>query len=236
MRASIGLALALAGAVLAVTEVRAETSPVVVELFTSEGCSSCPPAEALLGELAERADVIALAYHVDYWDGLGWKDRFSLAAATARQKGYYRSLGLSTLYTPQMVVDGATDVVGYDRPAVEAALKTRHGGPIPRLTRAADGKVVIELPALAGAGPAEVTLVGYSPSERTKVARGENAGCILVEAVVVRGIIPVGRWDGGAKRFEVDVSVLPDGAAMAAVLVQAPGQGAMVGAATLALR
>src|SRR5271165_7339833 len=92
----------------------ASSRPAVVELFTSEGCSSCPPAEAYVGELAQRADVLALTFHVDYWDDLGWRDRFALPEAVRRQRNYARRLRLSSIYTPQVVLDGRADFVGRD--------------------------------------------------------------------------------------------------------------------------
>src|SRR5271167_1683708 len=121
---------------LAVTSgpARADERPIVVELFTSEGCSSCPPADALLAELAGRPDVLALSFHVDYWDRLGWKDPFSSPDATRRQHGYADLLGLATVYTPQMVVDGRWQAVGSDRSEVERALgsarRSRDGVPV----------------------------------------------------------------------------------------------------------
>src|SRR6201989_1052779 len=108
--------------------------PIVVELFTSEGCSSCPPADALLAELSARPDVLALSFHVDYWDRLGWKDPFSSPDATRRQHGYADLLGLATVYTPQMVVDGRWQAVGSDRNELEQALgsarRIRDGVPV----------------------------------------------------------------------------------------------------------
>jgi hypothetical protein len=101
----------------------ADARPVVVELFTSQGCSSCPPADALLGELARRGDVLALGFHISYWDGLGWRDPFSSQSSTDRQRAYARLLGTGQVYTPQMVVDGRREMVGSDRAAVLAALR-----------------------------------------------------------------------------------------------------------------
>src|SRR5271169_3687855 len=113
----------------AILQAQAGQRPVVVELFTSEGCSSCPPADALLAELANRPDVLALSFHVDYWDRLGWKDPFSSPEATARQEDYARLLGINSVYTPQIVVDGRLETVGSDRSAVERALDAARHDP-----------------------------------------------------------------------------------------------------------
>src|SRR5579864_6497247 len=119
MRNIAGLGLGLS---LAATATQAQTLPTVVELFTSEGCNSCPPAEALIGVLAQhRPDVIPLAFHVDYWDYLGWRDRFEIPEAAARQRQYQHSLHLNTVYTPQLVIDGQRDVVGNDDPSTVPA-------------------------------------------------------------------------------------------------------------------
>src|SRR5580693_4043647 len=112
----------LLASLLAANAAAAETRPIVVELFTSQSCSSCPPADALLGELARRKDVVSLGFHVTYWDGPGWKDPFARQASTDRQIAYDRRLTGAQIYTPQMVVDGLTDVIGSDREAVLAAL------------------------------------------------------------------------------------------------------------------
>jgi len=117
------LALSAAGFVLAGSAAQAATErPVLIELFTSQGCNSCPPADALLGELAQRPGVLALAFHVDYWNGLGWSDPFSSKLATARQNDYAQRLGKRSIYTPQLVVDGAQDAVGSDRAGVTALI------------------------------------------------------------------------------------------------------------------
>ena len=205
---SVGLVLGLAAPLLSGHGARAEPMPVVVELFTSQGCSSCPPADRLLGELAGRPGVIALAYHIDYWDRLGWKDPFSLPAATARQNVYTRALKLQNLYTPQMVIGGKTDVVGFDRPAVLAALEAKREGLPIRLSRA-DGKLLIEL---AAGGAAEITVVTFSGETETRVARGENAGRVLKDHAIVRAVYSLGRWDGTAKTVSLDLAPVPDSA------------------------
>src|SRR5580698_3481897 len=106
--------LSTAVLLLSVGAAHAQSRPTVVELYTSEGCNSCPPAEALIGKLARQNDVIALSFHVDYWDSLGWRDRFALPDAVARQEQYARALRLSSVYTPQLVIDGRHDTLGSD--------------------------------------------------------------------------------------------------------------------------
>src|SRR5215470_2470293 len=123
----------LLAAVIAVGHASATSAqdkpPVVLELFTSQGCSSCPPADALLGELAQRPGIVALAFHVDYWDYIGWKDPYASPTNTQRQHDYAVALGLHMVYTPQMVVDGRTDVVGSERGDVETAIGRAAAGP-----------------------------------------------------------------------------------------------------------
>jgi hypothetical protein len=206
-------------------------SPVLVELFTSQGCNSCPPADAYLGDLAKRKDVIALAFHVDYWDQLGWKDPFAKAAWTQRQRAYQSALRTSTIYTPQMVVDGGDHAVGSDRRAVEALIGKAAKGGRPSLAAkaTADGLSLT----IAGEGNAEIWIVGHDPRHETRVARGENAGKTLAEFNIVRGIAKLAAWKGGAVTLTVPKAELPEGGAFVALL-QESGQGRVLATAAVA--
>jgi hypothetical protein len=214
----------------------AETAPPVgvVELFTSQGCSDCPPADALLGELAQSPGVIALAYHVTYWDQLGWHDRFELPQADARQEYYARQLRLSTLFTPQAVIDGHVSFIGADRLHILRALRaSRVTTPVALGLK--NGQVLVELAAQELPAPANVILVGYLPQAVTAVGRGENGGRKLEEFNIVRAYDVLGVWRGNATQFLVPLSSLPSETSRIAVLLQMP-TGAMAGAATLAVR
>src|SRR5579859_3086720 len=171
MIAMAGLLLGLLGGTA-----RAEERPAVVELFTSQGCSSCPPADAFLGELAQSGRVIALAYHVDYWDNLGWKDPFASPSGTQRQRLYGHALGLPGIYTPQMVVDGQTDVVGSDRRSVQAALAGARQGPGIKLAPE-NGKLTVSVAAQKSAAPAEVVLVAYLEEAKRSEERRVGKEC-----------------------------------------------------------
>jgi hypothetical protein len=198
----------------------AARGPVLVELFTSQGCNSCPPADAYLGELTKRGDVLALAFHVDYWDRLGWKDPFSARAWTDRQRAYAATLGASNIYTPQMVVSGSDHAVGSDRRAVEALIARAPvaAGPELQIARSDAGLSL----KVEGVGEGEIWLVGFDPVHETKVARGENAGKTLREFNVVRGMVRAADWTGGDLARNLARDALPEGEALVAVL-QAPG-------------
>src|SRR4051812_22956864 len=178
-------------AALAAAAVAAPT-PVLLELFTSEGCSSCPAADAVLRGLEAQqpvagALVIALEEHVDYWDNLGWKDPFSSARFTGRQNAYAGWLGRGRIYTPQLVVDGAHELVGSDAAAARDAIavSAQARKPSLQLTEKA-GKVTIALEALPAGEQAEVHLVVAELGLSTKVERGENEGRTLLHAAVAR--------------------------------------------------
>jgi hypothetical protein len=229
------LVLAALGA--ATAPLRAEPAgPVVVELFTSQGCSSCPPADALLGELAQRPDVVALAFHVDYWDYIGWKDPYASRAFTQRQRDYAQALRLHMVYTPQMVVDGRTDVVGSYRREVEAAIANAAQRSKLTVTIESDGqgghRAVI--PAAAGepaGGAAGIWLAVFDGRQETRVTRGENGGRTLAEYNIVREWRRIGTWNGGAVTLPLDVPMDDPDRNGCAVIVQAEPIGEILGAA-----
>jgi hypothetical protein len=176
----------------------------LVELFTSEGCSSCPPADALLVQLATRGDVIALSFHVTYWDRLGWRDPFSNETFTRRQGAYAHAFGLESLYTPQMVIDGRTQFVGSNRTAaadaIRDALMRPPGAGVSVRTRA-DGAAVAATVHVERATPDAVLFVAWADAERKSAPdRGENDGAHLRHVDVVRVLerVPLqgGRYDG----------------------------------------
>jgi hypothetical protein len=229
-------AILIAGASLCCsTLANAQSRPAVVELFTSEGCSSCPPAEAYIGELAQRRDVLALAFHVDYWDDLGWRDRFGLPEAVQRQKAYANTLRLSSVYTPQVVIDGQHDFVGSDRSSIARALAGNRSGVAVALS-VRDGEVLVDLGAHEKAAPCDVMLISYLREAVSPIGRGENAGRTLKEFNIVRAFRSLGRWDGQKQVYRSRVDSLPSDATDVAVLIQPVGQAPIIGAGTVALR
>ena len=238
-------ALGLAGLARSTRTSQAQSramGPIVLELFTSQGCSSCPPADRLLGELAMEPDVLALAYHVDYWNYIGWEDPFSSEAMSARQHGYGRAMRLSSIYTPQLVIDGEVDVVGSRRGQVMAELEARRGadpatGVMVSLER--DGAEFVLTLSPWGDGSmagADLILVGSDERHVTEVPRGENRGRTLEDFAVVRFYAPLGAWDGKAMQFRIPGSAAKVPSDRLSVLVQAAGQGRVYGAGTLDLR
>lgn len=225
------MALLLAGTALAGVA-RGEDGPVVVELFTSQGCSSCPPADELLAELADRPDVIALSHHVDYWNYIGWADPFSSPEATARQQAYRDALGLRVVYTPQMVIDGRRDVAGSRRAAVETAVEEASArADRIAVTIAGDAQTGYraELPEAALPAPATVWLVLFDPLHETAVSRGENAGAVLRNRNVVRELRSLGSWTGEATALPVETA----GRDGCAIIVQRGKAGPILGAAAM---
>jgi hypothetical protein len=201
---------------------QAAERPVVVELFTSQGCSSCPPANAFLNELSKQpSDVLALAFHVTYWDYLGWKDPFSLQLATERQARYGHRFGDGS-YTPEMVVDGAAGLVGSDRGEVNSAIakaRAQNTGAAEVMLVAKDGKASIDIG--TGSGAARVMLVGFDREHVTAIGRGENRGRTMAEANIVRSFRAVGQWNGAPLHID---ERLPEGEQVAVILEAADGR------------
>ena len=206
----------------------AERRPIVVELFTAQGCSSCPPADALLNELAQtRKDVLPLAFHVDYWNRFGWRDPYASAEATERQRVYANRSSDPTLFTPQMIVDGTQAIIGSDVDAINTALETAEDDVVTLANvslKTVSGEAVISVG--AGTGSADIMLVGYDRTHTTPIGRGENGGRTLTEAQIVRSVENVGSWTGAALTLR---RTRPAGQ-MLAVLLTAP-DGRVVGAA-----
>ena len=193
----IVLSLVLA-TVMSASNMAAAAPRVVVELFTSQGCSSCPPADALLGELARKPNVVALAWHVDYWDELGWKDRFAIPESVQRQRGYVRRLSRAGAFTPQAVVSGDTSLLGSDRGAMNRALAEQRDALSVVLSRVGEN-LQIALPE-RWREPMEVCVISYLDEATTQIGRGENAHRSLKEVNIVRSFKRLGTWDGRRRR------------------------------------
>ncbi len=230
----IGLA-ALAVSWLATPAVAETKSPVVVELFTSQGCSSCPPAEAFLGELAKRPDVLALELHVDYWDYIGWKDPFGSPAYVKRQRAYGASFGERYVYTPQMVINGQDHEVGSKRYLVEKKISLIRGstapGPTVKLEKVGDS-VRVKVSGDKATGNYDIFFVTFDAKHETKILRGENRGETLVNTNIVRAWDRVGRWSGDPVDLMVSLAG-KKGDGGCAVIVQAANQGPIVAASML---
>lgn len=217
----------------------------VVELFTSQGCSSCPAADKLLGELARDPSVIALSLPIDYWDYLGWKDTLADSRFSARQKAYSRMRGDRDVYTPQAIVNGAAHVIGSDRARIEGAIKdTGKAGKVMSLPvkMTLSGKqLTVSVAAGNESTPArgEVWLCAISKAVPISIGRGENRGREVVYHNVVRNLLKVGDYNGSAGSWTVPLdSVMREGIDAAAVLVQDGSRdkpGPMLGAAFTAL-
>jgi hypothetical protein len=203
--------------------------PVVVELFQSQGCSSCPPANANLIALSQRPDVLALSFGVTYWDQLGWKDTFASPQYTERQWDYARSLRHDNVFTPQVVVNGRIDGVGAQPGEIEQLMRRADRAAAGPAVSIAQGSVSVGA-AQAPAKAADVWLVRYDPRiVQVAIRRGENGGRTLPHRNVVRELVRLGVWSGPAARFSLPAS--PDPALRAAVLVQTAGAGPILAAA-----
>ena len=217
----------------------------VVELFTSQGCSSCPPADALLGKLAHDPNVIALTLAIDYWDYIGWKDTLAIPGHANRQKAYSKMRGDRGVYTPQVIVNGSTQALGSDQADIERAIGQSHHASatlsVPVSIKVADGRLTVDAPAGKGTDEhAEVWLCPVSSAVPVAIGRGENHGRTITYHNAVRRWIRLGEWNGAAASWSISLKDLKsDGADKAAVLLQsgsASRPGPMLGAAMTALQ
>ncbi|MEM6460849.1 MAG: thioredoxin family protein [Pseudomonadota bacterium] len=216
----------------------ADDRPVgVVELFTSQGCSSCPPADAVLGELTEQGDLITLSYHVDYWNYLGWDDTLSSRESTERQYDYARTLGRTSVYTPQVIVNGRDHINGADKAGINRKIKAYDGNgrglTVPVSATMDADKIRINIG--EGAGKANVILVYFDRENSIDVKRGENGGKKLTYWNSVRDMQTVAMWDGEAVELDLPVSVMSghghDGCAVLLQTMKPNGEpGAIIGA------
>jgi hypothetical protein len=214
----------------------------VLELFTSQGCSSCPAADKLLGELSKDPSLVPLTLAVDYWDYLGWKDTLALKGHTARQRAYASVRGDREVYTPQMVVNGLAHVLGSDKAAIDRAIdhSRKQAMTLGIQASVADDKLTVSVPAKEGGAGGEIWLCPITKTVPVKIGRGENRGSTVTYTNVVRRWTKVGEWNGKAQTLSVPVKDLQTGEIdSVAVVVQSGGASAprtMLGAAQVALR
>ncbi len=216
----------------------------VIELFTSQGCSSCPPADKLLGELANDPSLVTISLPVDYWDYLGWKDTLGDARNTERQRAYARGRGDRQVYTPQAVVNGAVHAVGSDKAEIDGALaQTRRDAAtlsVPVSVSMAGSELVIDVAGKENSSAAEVWIYGVASAVPVAVGRGENRGRTVTYHNVARRWLKLGDWIGKPMNWKVQLSqITAEGVDSAAVFVQAGAAGnpgKMLGAAMTRLR
>lgn len=216
----------------AVTAVSARQPAVVVELFTAQGCSSCGKANTLVSELAERPDVLALTFAVDYWDYLGWPDTFARPEFTERQRAYARRLALREVYTPQVVIDGEVQASGVKGDAVEALVAAALKSPAwpPDMQFMGTRRVAVGS-GRAPRGGADVWLIRYDPREQEVTPRrGDNRGQTIVQRNVVREVVRLGAWRGSPTAYRMPVSEIEGLSTV--VIVQAPKGGKIIAALT----
>jgi hypothetical protein len=228
MQFPIRAVIILAGLVFASTSMAGEfrTPKGVVELFTSQGCSSCPPADAIFGELVAQGDVVALSYHVDYWNYLGWADTLSSKENTERQYGYAKTMGRSGVYTPQAVINGRDHVKGTDLPAINSkveGLRQNGLGLIVPVTAAMRGDE-IEIEIGEGQGAADVVVAYFTKRQQIEVTKGENSGKNMDYWHSVYDVQSVGMWNGKSMKLTLPGKIMgkskKDGCA---ILLQSSG-------------
>ncbi|WEZ85075.1 thioredoxin family protein [Rhizobium sp. 32-5/1] len=212
----------------------------VVELFTSQGCSSCPPADAALKRLVEEGKVVALSYHVDYWNYLGWQDTLGSKENTARQYAYAKALGRNGVYTPQAVINGRDHVNGSDLAGIKTRVETMAAGGEGLTVKigARIGREEIDIDVGAGEGKADVVVVYFNRRQTVDIEKGENSGKRVDYWHAVRDVQTIGMWNGKASKFVLPASVLKQGeSGGCAILLQTVEDGqkprAILGATTI---
>ena len=219
---------------------RAEPAEKVIELFTSQGCSSCPPADRLAAKLASEPGTVLISLPVTYWDYLGWKDSFASPAFTERQKAYSKARGDMQVYTPQAVVNGVAHAVGSEFEAIDAAAKEGSRPTVSIAETMAGGELNVDVAASSGGEAAQVWLVPVLSSASVAIGRGENRGANVTYINIARGLKKLGDWDGTARKFAVPTAdIRQTGADSAAILLQTQKgglPGAIIGASIVKLK
>lgn len=209
MASRLKWSLAALGLAALMQPVLADPPRAVIELFTSQGCSSCPPADSLLADLAKQPDIVAISFPVNYWDYLGWKDTLAHTAFTKRQKAYAHARGDRQIFTPQMIVNGKKSCIGSDRAQVEKSIRAASEGrgalPVDVSVTEENGKVAISVEETERTDQreAELWLLPVLREQTVPIGRGENSGRTVTYVNVVRGLTRLGEWRGGSARFEV---------------------------------
>ena len=237
-----GIAAALAASTPFAQAGEATTADTVVELFTSQGCSSCPPADALAGQLLKHKNIVVLSLPVDYWDYLGWKDTFAKHQFTERQRLYSVARGDGQVYTPQVVVNGLQHAVGSEEDSIQAAIASTkaalHGKRVPlKLTEDANGMTIEigEAPAGLSSSQANIVLADFRSSADVSIHRGENGGHTVTYYNVVKELKPIGNWSGKAMTIHLNKSDIGEGGSDGcAVFLQQGQSGAILAAAQYA--
>jgi hypothetical protein len=243
-RRRVALSLAVVASAMVASAIASAEPRAVIELFTSQGCSSCPPADKLAGELARDPSLIVMSLPIDYWDYLGWKDTLALPGHTNRQRAYSKLRGDREVYTPQVVVNGVTHVLGSDKGAIESAIAQTHSNAgmlsLPVNLSVAGDQISVTVPAAKDSTKGEIWLCPISRTVPVEIGRGENSGHTITYHNVVRRWVKLGDWTGTARTYKVPVSdVTSAGGDAVAILVQAGTKEApagMLGAAVTALR
>src|SRR5215213_9419526 len=239
LKRQLALPLAVIASALLTSAVASAEPRAVIELFTSQGCSSCPPADKLAGELAQDPSLIVMSLAIDYWDYLGWKDTLAIPGHTHRQRAYSKARGDREVYTPQVVVNGVAHVLGSDRNAIDKTRKQPGMLSVPISMSVAGDQISVAVAAAKDATKGEIWLCPITKTVPVTIGRGENTGNTITYHNVVRSWVKLGDWTGAARTFKVPLRDVTDiGGDAVAVVVQAGSKeapGGMLGASVASL-